>query len=191
MSLFGKMLGNSPNGGGTTTVADATARLALTGLGIGSQVYQTDNGFFYTLQVVGGEAVAANWAIRNQMQFATTTVQTNVGTKQALLAAVPTGRKRIVTQIWLRDALGGDLSDNSGDLNFGFAADISAIGIYMVFVGEVVATGTNTMVIGPALTTGVGSVGSGVAGEIFGCLFEDASITATLDIDVWYYDIPA
>lgn len=47
--------------GSVTTVADAAARLALTGLSIGTEVYQADNGFFYKLQLVGGEATAANW----------------------------------------------------------------------------------------------------------------------------------
>lgn len=47
-------------GGGTTTVADAAARLALTGLSIGAEAYQSDNGFFYKL--IGADAsVEGNW----------------------------------------------------------------------------------------------------------------------------------
>jgi len=51
---------------------------------------------------------------------------------------------------------------------------------------------TNSSLAIPQISAG--SIGDGNpltignAGTVFGCVFQDASVTAMLDIDVWYYD---
>jgi hypothetical protein len=48
-------------GGPALVAADQTARLALTGLAVGAQVKQTDNGFVYTLTNAAAPSDAASW----------------------------------------------------------------------------------------------------------------------------------
>lgn len=55
---------------GWMTAANEAARLALTGLPLGQQVKQTDNTFTYTLNVVGGESSAGNWAVAPKVYLA-------------------------------------------------------------------------------------------------------------------------
>lgn len=121
------------------------------------------------------------------VQIVTTTVQTNVGTKQALLAAVPTGKVRIVTQAVARNA-SEDLTDMPDDLGFGFTAGASGWAGSLSAAWAELANNARVVYI-PAANQS--SAPAGIAGEIFGCIFYDTSITATLDIDVHYYDVDA
>lgn len=125
------------------------------------------------------------------VQIKTTTVQTNVGTKQALLAAVPTGKKRIVTQVVARNA-SASLAAMGDDCSAGFNAGADdAGGVWdSAALAQLL---TSTVVLGPNFGGGIPPLTQtvGMAGEIFGLKFADASITATLDIDVHYYDVDA
>lgn len=118
-----------------------------------------------------------------------TTVSTNVGTKQALLAAVPTGKVRIVTQVVARNA-SADLSLMADDLQFGFDASPSNWG-YAFPGGLYLLTAANKSmsIVASALSGTVNAQTDGAAGDVFGCMFLYTAITATVDIDVFYYDV--
>lgn len=122
------------------------------------------------------------------MRMTTTRVATNVGTKQALLPAVPTGKVRIVTQVVARNA-SADLSASSDSMLFGFNAGCDNW-------GQRALTGlVSDSLISSTLGNGDAGIGGtsskGTAGSIFGAIAQDTAITATLDIDVHYYDVDA
>lgn len=120
----------------------------------------------------------------------TTTVATNVGTKQALLGAVPTGKKRKVTQLVLHNA-SANLGTYADVLQLGFDAGANNWG--NVTSGQISTLSTaSQFCLTPA--GGIyfdGAPNAGAAGDVFGVISNDTSITATLDIDVFYYDIDA
>lgn len=124
------------------------------------------------------------------VQNKTTTVQTNVGTKQALLAAVPTGKVRIVTMMMWRNA-----SENLATMDpaplIGWDATPTNWIDSDCFPSATIEDSGRGQITGPGLTGDAGIVRYGVAGEVFGIKFPDTSITATLDIDVHYYDVDA
>lgn len=169
MSLFGKQIGNAPGGAGAA-FTPATPEEINTG---------TDNEKVVTPLGLAG----SNY----NLQRVTATVATNVGTKQALLGAVPVGKVRVVTGVYLRNAT-ADLSTYAGEiLGLGFNAGASDY-------GEPTMPGILTIpsVIYNLLNFGSGTnYTTGSAGEVFGCLFAVTSVTATLDIDVFYYDVDA
>ena len=120
-----------------------------------------------------------------------TTVSTNVGTKQALLAAVPTGKVRIVTQVVARNA-SADLSLMADDLQFGFDASPSNWGY--AFPGGInllTAANKSMSIVASALSGTINAQTDGAAGDVLGCMFLYTAITATVDIDVFYYDVDA
>lgn len=104
---------------GALTVANATARLALTGLSIGAAVYQTDTGFFYTLMVAGGESTAGNWKPTPKVYRA---VLTQTGTDAPVATVIedtiipPSG--------WLYDSVGAFVLPLNTDWESGLAADV-------------------------------------------------------------------
>lgn len=124
------------------------------------------------------------------LQRTTTEVATNVGTKQALLAVVPTGKRRIISQIVIRQA-SADLSAMSNGLVFGFNAGATNSLAFEITAGIFadIQDGTTSFVRNTMLDGGLNT--DGVATDVFGCVFTDASITATLKIDVFFYDVPA
>lgn len=127
------------------------------------------------------------------MRIATTRVNTNVGTKQALLAAVPTGKVRIVTQVVARNA-SASLGAVSDGVNLGFNALSSDVGFIRTssLAGLTTAAGVTICPVGvDVINQEYSPFTSGAAGDVFGCIFADDSITATLDIDVHYYDVDA
>lgn len=130
-----------------------------------------------------------NELIPNGVRIATTTVQTNVGTKQALLAAVPVGKKRNVVMAVPRNpsstlaALGGE-----GDITLGFnsSADNWFLDSDGTGFAALNGTGLGIQLIPPGKAA---SYHIGTEGEVFGIVFGFTDITATLDIDVHYYDV--
>jgi hypothetical protein len=118
--------------------------------------------------------------------LSSTTVNTNVGTKQSLYT-VPTGKKAVVTKIIARSS-SADLTGMLGSLTFGF--DGSALDFGAVFGGNHLALllDATTAIL---LSNDVNLIGlAGVIGNasnVFGCIFNDTSITATLKIDVFGY----
>ena len=127
------------------------------------------------------------------MAVGTAVVQTNVGTKQALLSAVPTGYKRIIDKVVFRNASASLLSMiGEGDTSVGF--DVAASNVLIdgdsSNMGNLVSTAKCVAcnVDYPQVAVGFER---GLAGEVLGVLFSYNGITATVDIDVWYYDVPA
>lgn len=119
------------------------------------------------------------------LQMVTTQVSTNVGTKQALLPAVPAGKVRIVTQAIARDAA-ADLTANegAGSLVLGWNAGAD----------DWLDDGTLLNLATPLDASGwtiQGGRDCGAATEIFGAICSGFSITTSVQIDVFYYDVPA
>lgn len=133
-----------------------------------------------------------NELIPNGVRIATTTVQTNVGTKQALLAAVPTGKVRIVTSVVARNA-SASLGTYDGNIITGFDAGCNNFATSATGSVAALQDNTNQIYITPVDWSAPGPISghTGIAGETFGCIFTDDSITATVDIDVHYYDVDA
>jgi hypothetical protein len=123
------------------------------------------------------------------VRITTTRVQTNVGTKQALLAAVPTGKVRIVTRVVWRNA-SINLSGWVGDIGLGFSGGaedwwLSSDGAIIVGLTSSAKASSHSPEVSPFSV--------GLATEVFGMIFNqpDPEIAATLDIDVHYYDVDA
>ena len=128
------------------------------------------------------------WNPAGGVQIATTTVQTNVGTKQALLPAVPAGKKRNITVIFPRGGA-GDYSEMTGALSFGFGAsanDFSAGIDPSTALGDGFVAPVSNLTI-----AGTTSQFIGAAGDVFGCIFSAPSVAPDVDIDVHYYDVDA
>lgn len=129
-------------------------------------------------------------------RIVSTTVATDVGTKQALLSAVPTGFQRIVTRVVVRNA-SADLTAFAGEDGFYFGYNAGATGSNnLTFSANDVALLTTPALLiqnsgeteeGASLFSSV----IGEAGEIFGISIGYTSIDATVDIDVHYYDVVA
>jgi hypothetical protein len=118
--------------------------------------------------------------------LSSTTVSTNVGPKQALYT-VPASKKCIVTQIIARKA-SASLAAMGDALLFGF--DVGAADYGNPFVGPTLAQLTDSsLAIGTTMLSpsGAGPITIGNAGDVFGCVFNDTSITATLLVDVFGY----
>lgn len=83
------------------TAADATARLALTGLTRGARVYQTDNGFWYELTNAAAPSDAASWQGIPKKYVA---LLTQTGTSNPVATVLENSLGGTV--VWTRDALG-------------------------------------------------------------------------------------
>lgn len=113
-----------------------------------------------------------------------TLIDTSVATKQALLDAVPTGQVRIVTQRIFRK-VSATLAGLSGAPTLGFNAGGTDQGTGPVITG---LTGATKYVVSDPPAGAV----KGAAGDVFGIIFAaDHSISATMIVDVWYYDVNA
>lgn len=129
----------------------------------------------------------------------TTTVSTNVGTKQALLPAVPVGKVRVITQITARNA-SATLAD-MGDLAvIGFNAGADDVGSLPSQLFALLTSSTKSASWATSFPNGqdiilypggLQSQTLGAGGDVLGIVFYDPSITATVDIDTFYYDVPA
>ena len=120
------------------------------------------------------------------VQIVTTTVQTNVGTKQALLAAVPTGKVRIVDKIFARGKTGEPVLTGTIYFGFGVAADDWATPTASTF-DSLIGTSAGVRLLG----TNESSFLVGTAGDVFGIIMTNSGDPATIDIDVHYYDVDA
>ena len=129
---------------------------------------------------VGGETVQTG---ASALTRTTTTVHTNIGTKQALLSAVPTGKVRVVTMVVERNVSADQTLATPGSLTLGFSAGADN----WLDDGDVNSLTSTSKTNGLILQTGRNV---GLAGEIFGVII-GSDITATLDIDTFYYDIDA
>lgn len=116
----------------------------------------------------------------------TTRVQTNVGTKQALLSAVPAGKKRIVIMQAFRN-VSQSLAAYNDDTTCGFNADANDGGDWLMNPAIVNLTDATKCDV----STGSGIRVVGTAGDVWGFKSLDTSINATVDIDVHYYDLDA
>ena len=127
------------------------------------------------------------------VQIVTATVQTNVGTKQALLAAVPTGKVRIVTETVARNA-STSLAGIGGGIVYGFDVLASNVGGFnWDGTGLIYLTDDERYITGTLAGAGGASYSyRGEAGDVLGVIVSgDFGVTATLDIDVHYYDVDA
>lgn len=149
----------------------------------------SERGITYELEDPAHPESASSWAVPNTLQMVTTIIDTDNPAKQDLLPAVPLGKKRIVTQIVIRNAT-ADLAAMGDILSFGFdggAGDWeSAIGPGLLgrFTDNTVSTTRF-----PNSDSVVQKVG--VVGDVFGCAFADSSIDAQVTIDTFFYDVPA
>lgn len=144
------------------------------------------------------ESNGTNWvsaAPTGEQRLASVTVNTNVGTKQALYT-VPAGKHLVVTRVVARSASTSLAAIGSGDgLTLGFDAGATD---WANVRGEHLQLLTTSTVFVPIVAAGVSYTGDpglqafiaykiGAAADIFGCVFTDNSITATLVIDVFGY----
>ncbi len=133
--------------------------------------------------------VVASYFPPNLARIVTTTLQMNVGTKQNVLTAVPTGKRRVIQSIFVRDP-SYDISGsgpypfrvyvgyNAGADNFIDDSDVSNL------------TGSNQWDL--IKQAGGGAWAMGAAGDVLGVLFPDAIGTSeTIKVDVAYFDIDA
>jgi len=126
------------------------------------------------------------------VRVATTRVQTNTGTKQALISVVPTGKLRVILMVVLRNAstslatmndsivFGGVAEDDFGYLDPGASNLLTAAAKVLSFTKASFYNDASAQ-----LSTQYAS------GTVFGVTFYDTSISGTLDIDVHYYDADA
>jgi len=142
-------------------------------------------------------ALDAKASLSQTVQIVTVTgIATDVGTKQNLLSAVPTGKQRIVTKIVVRNA-SADLTAFGGEDGFYFGYNAGATGSSNLTFGSnaVAALTTTARLIQTSGDTfdGAGYSPSvvGAAGEVFGISVGFTSIAATVVIDVHYYDVTA
>lgn len=114
-------------------------------------------------------------------------VDTDVGTKQALYT-VPADKRCIVTKAVVRDA-SATLAAMGDLLQFGFnaAADDWQLQIAGARLATLTGPTLNTVAAPSVDNTNV----TGAAAAVFGCVFTDPSITATVTIDVFGYLVPA
>ncbi|HMF55090.1 MAG TPA: hypothetical protein VK619_01910, partial [Pyrinomonadaceae bacterium] len=163
-------LGNAGSGLASINGDSTAAQVIAAGNGISI----TDAGATHTIAVTGEHLLS------------TTTVNTNVGTKQALYT-VPVGKHCIVTKIVVR-SVSASLGAMSDALSFGF--DVDAGDFNAPLNSTALSTLTdNTLALtlhnDAEITLSPVKIGS--AGNVFGCFFNDTSITATVVIDVFGY----
>jgi hypothetical protein len=117
--------------------------------------------------------------------LSTTTVDTNVGTKQPLYTC-PALKHCVITKVILRNA-SASLATMGDAMFFGFNAGVSDFGS----IGAQPLTGITdaTVALGfSQISNGSNVVWKiGTAADVFGCAFNDTSITATVVIDVFGY----
>lgn len=124
--------------------------------------------------------------------LASTTVDTNVGTKQTLYT-VPAGKRCVVTKVVVRDA-SANLETMAGALTFGFAAGADE---WASIFSLLVDLNSSSRAFGiSALAPRGADLGGfdsdpffviGNAADVFGCVFNDTAITATVVIDTFGY----
>lgn len=116
--------------------------------------------------------------------LSTTTVHTNVGTKQALYT-VPAGKSCVVAGYVMRSASSSLIAYDSGEtLTLGFDAGASDLG--NTVMGTIINsfTSPSKMFFSPS-NQAVGEMGA--AADVLGAAFSDTSIDATVVIDVFGY----
>jgi len=135
-----------------------------------------------TLSAAGGLINTTGIAL-----LSSTTVNTNVGTKQALYT-VPAAKACVITQMVLRGA-SASLAAMGDDTGFGF--DSPPANTVLLDSAQLALLTTASRYILPNLSEDVPTFGNfrtlGNAGEVFGVIFYDTSIVATVKIDVFGY----
>lgn len=127
--------------------------------------------------------------LTNQQAIAllsSTQVDTDVGTKQTLYT-VPASKKAVITHVVVRSA-SASLAAMSDVLQLGFTAGADNWGFSIAsaaLAGLTDATFATGMGIGDGLSSAAIKIGS--ATDVFGCIFNDAAINATVVIDVFGY----
>jgi hypothetical protein len=111
------------------------------------------------------------------------TVDCTVGTKQALYT-VPAGKKCIITKAILR-TVSASLAGITDDLLYGFDAGAADTGSFAGTAMQGLTSATKFLRSNTDTALQVSPVGN--AGDVLGCRFNDASITATATIDVFGY----
>ena len=109
------------------------------------------------------------------------------------MSAVPVGKVRIVTRVVARNA-SASLAGFSGEDGFYFGFDAGATGsgnltLSPSAVERLTSTARLIQSSGDISESVVSVIGA--AGEVFGISVAFTSITATVDIDVFYYDVDA
>jgi len=112
--------------------------------------------------------------------LASETVQTNVGTKQTLYT-VPTGKKCIVIAVIPKEP-SGDLSGLESGATVGF--NVGANNVLSIVKSQL---SDLTSLSASAPSTFGATFIIGTAGEVLGIIFEDASVTGTIQTDVFGY----
>lgn len=124
--------------------------------------------------------------------LSTTTVDTDIGTKQALFT-VPVDKHCVPTAVVIRNA-SASLETIGDSLTFGFGVGASEWGSIFQLLADLTV---------PSRGFGLSAFSTpgedlsiytrdpffiiGAAGDVFGCIFNDPSIDATLVIDVFGY----
>lgn len=123
-------------------------------------------------------------------KLSTTTVATDVGTKQDLYT-VPTGKRCIVTKVVVKDAT-TSLAAMGDTLHFGFDG---GAGDWNRSIGSGslarLVDGTVSITAVPEELIATGAQTIGTAADVFGCIFNDTSITGgfvTIDVFGYLYD---
>lgn len=114
-----------------------------------------------------------------------TVVQANVATKQALYT-VPVGKTGVPTLRVVRSP-SASLAAISDSLTFGFNAGATDSGQAIDAAALAFLTGATKYIAAPLNDNATGGAASGSAGAIYGCIFNDPSITATVTIDIFGY----
>ena len=116
--------------------------------------------------------------------LSSTQVNTNVGTKQALYT-VPNGKSCVITKLIVRSA-SASLGAVGDGVSFGFNGDATD---FLTVSSTVLAALTDATIIAGASRFDVAGRNwfLGAATNVFGCIFIDPSITATVQIDVFGY----
>jgi hypothetical protein len=138
-----------------------------------------------TLDLGGNVTFTGNFNDKQNVDalLSSTQVNTNIGTKQNLYT-VPATKKCIITKVIVRSA-SANLSTMGDSLLFGFTgSDYGSI-------NNVSLSNLTGATLAIALTTANDTANIpftiGNAADVFGCVFNDTSITATVQIDVFGY----
>jgi hypothetical protein len=177
-------------GGPPNSVADQTARLALTGLSQNAEVYQVDTRETFKLVDPTHPELLVSWqAVLSAPSIVTATFDFNVGDPQVLVLAVPAGKVRVFTFLALRGD-GSDLAGVDSDVMVTLGAHLIGSISNANSIANIGEAFQHVAVhLSGALSAAQTSIWQGVAGDELTATYGGASLPGTTaKIDIIYYD---